>query len=155
MSSAPPPPSDTPAHPDDEHEKPDVSTVPNGAVAVFQAPRAVRPNGAVAKSNGQPNGRPDIESPFLDLFGAPARRPPQATVEGEVVAESPAHAVPPGGEVALRWPAGAVPPAPAEAPVSPPPAPPEQPAVVAAPPATAPQHRRTKGKPPPQPRPPK
>ena len=60
-------------HPDDEHETPDVSTVPQGAVAVFQAPRAV-----------QPAPRPDIESPFLDLVNAP--RP--ATVDGQVVGES-------------------------------------------------------------------
>src|SRR2546429_2925581 len=97
MSSSPPPPSDTPNHPDDEHEKPDVSTVPNGAVAVFQAPRAIRPDAAPA-----PNGRPDIESPFLDLFGTEPRRPRQSTVEGEVVAESRADAVPPhNGELVL------------------------------------------------------
>ena len=136
MSSPPPPPSDSANHPDDEHEKPDVSTVPPGAVAVFQAPRAVRPGG-----NGKPNGRPDIESPFLDLFGAEARRPRESTVEGEVVGESPAHAVPPNG--VERW-------QPAAAPVSPPPAPqppqPSQPpeSAAAAPPAAAPAHRRRK-----------
>jgi len=118
MSSSPPPPPDTPPHhPDDEHEKPDVSTVPPGAVAVFQAPRAIRAGGAA-----KPNGRPDIESPFLDLFGAEAGRPRQFTVEGEVVAESRADAVPPhNGELVLaRQPAAAPPPA---APISPPPAP--------------------------------
>jgi hypothetical protein len=160
MMTAPPPRSpDTPPHPDDEHETPDVSTVPHGAVAVFQAPRAVRPNGA---QPGKPNGRPDIESPFLDLFGAEARRPRQSTVEGEVVAESRVDPVPPsGGELVLaRQPATTVPPA---APVSPPPPPPPppapQPAAAAAPPATAPQHRRkrkpAKPAPPPKARRPK
>jgi AAA-like domain len=149
MSSSPPPPSDTPNHPDDEHEKPDVSTVPPGAVAVFQAPRAVRgpalgpdqpADGFRPGGNGRPNGRHDIESPFLDLFGTEPRRPREPTVEGEIVAETPAHAVPPpGGEVALRW-------QPAAAPVSPPPAPQEPEAAAAAPPAVAPAHRHARKK---------
>src|SRR5256885_2798035 len=106
MTQAPPQPSDTPPHPDDEHEPPDVSTVPHGAVAVFQAPRAVRP-GNGAPGNGAPpgngavpppaggNGRPEIESPFLDLFGPGAHRGRHQTVEGTVVAESRADTVPP------------------------------------------------------------
>jgi AAA-like domain len=60
MTSSPPH-SHDPGPPDEETDLPDVSTVPPGAVAVFQAPRALR----------QPDGtapRPDIESPFLDLF---------------------------------------------------------------------------------------
>src|SRR5262249_28078699 len=93
-----PPPPHRPqhGHPDDEHETPDVSTVPQAAVAVFQAPRAVRP-GPVQP----PPTRPDIDvsgpaapgatrrpgdvvdSPFLDLVEVP--RP--STVDGQVVGE--------------------------------------------------------------------
>jgi hypothetical protein len=100
--------------------------VPHGAVAVFQAPRAVRPPAEPAPGAPPPPApRPDIESPFLDLFGAEARRPVKSTVDGTVVAESPAQpiAVPPtNGELVLRrQPAAApVPPAPAPAQRTPP-----------------------------------
>jgi hypothetical protein len=84
-------------HPEDEHETPDVSTVPSGAVAVFQAPRAIRPAPppatppavappAVAPPSVAPTSpvpRPDIESPFLDLVNT--TRP--STVDGQVVGE--------------------------------------------------------------------
>src|SRR5262245_54595353 len=90
-----PPPPHRPqhGHPDDEHETPDVSTVPQAAVAVFQAPRAVRPASTPAPPAQVPPAqvppaqvpptRPDIESPFLDLVNAP--RP--STVDGQVVGE--------------------------------------------------------------------
>jgi hypothetical protein len=132
MTQAPPQPSDTPPHPDDEHEPPDVSTVPNGAVAVFQAPRAVRPgNPGAPPANGAspppagPGGRPEIESPFLDLFGPGAHRGRHQTVEGTVVSESRADTVPP-------------------VPVSPAPPAIEPPPQVA--PAPAPAHRKAKSK---------
>ncbi len=147
MTPPPPQPPDTPPHPDDEHETPDVSTVPQGAVAIFQAPRAVRPAGTGQPGQpAQPSGRADIESPFLDLFGAEARRPRHSTVEGTVVAESRADSVPPtNGEVVLRRQPATAPPPPI--PVSTPPA--EQP--VDTPdwePPTAPshRHRQTKAK---------
>ncbi len=196
MTPPPPqPPADTPPHhQDDEHEPPDVSTVPHGAVAVFQAPRAVRPgaalsNGAPPPPNGgsTPNGgaatapRPDIESPFLDLFGNNSRR----TVEGTVVAESPAEPDAPGsaaspgssgttssaaslgsGDAAPVPPVNGSAPQPATAPHPPPipvsPPPVDAAAARSAPPAhPAPAHRRpppkkaTKAQPPPRPRPPK
>jgi len=87
----PPPHHPQHGHPDDEHETPDVSTVPQGAVAVFQAPRAVQPaprpdidvSGSVASGTTRRPGDL-VDSPFLDLVNAP--RP--ATVEGQVVGES-------------------------------------------------------------------
>jgi hypothetical protein len=138
MTQAPPQPSDTPPHPDDEHEPPDVSTVPHGAVAVFQAPRAVRPgnpgpvgappaNGAPPPPAG-PGGRPEIESPFLDLFGPGGQRGRHQTVEGTVVSESRADTVPP------------VPVSPAPPAIEPPPQP------APAQPAPAPAHRKAKSK---------
>jgi hypothetical protein len=59
-----------PRPPDDETDPPDVSTLPQGAVAVFQAPRAVRqPAPAERPGTARPDApRPEIESPFLDLF---------------------------------------------------------------------------------------
>jgi hypothetical protein len=80
MTSTPPHPRD-PNPNEEETDLPDVSTVPQGAVAVFQAPRAVRPPGAHARPDpprpADPPARPDIESPFLDLFedGRHAQRP--------------------------------------------------------------------------------
>ena len=98
---APPPHRPHHSHPDDEHETPDVSTVPQGAVAVFQAPRAVRPPaavpvspapGPVPRSPAPPVpappvptppavARPEIESPFLDLVEVDQRTRP-STVDG-------------------------------------------------------------------------
>ncbi len=116
-------PSPSQSHPDDETEIPDVSTVPQGSVAVFRAPRtgppaiaAPAPSQSPAPGAGPGNGhRPDIESPFLDLFGRP-------TVEGSVV-ESPAEQP---GRADLSALAGPVPPGPtptrsgpAERPVAP------------------------------------
>lgn len=102
--------------PDDEPEAPDVRTVPHGAVAVFQSPWTARNGAGVggqpAPQNAppeqpHPNGakppeapRPDIESPFLALFGADARRAALSTVDGTVVSET---SVPPSnGELVLR-----------------------------------------------------
>ena len=123
--TAPPPP---PRHPDEEPEAPDVRTVPHGAVAVFHSPYARRGATPVDAepaepadqppqaeqpaepsrtngSTGQP-ARPEIESPFLALFGADARRVAHSTVDGTVVAESPPS----------RSPARAQPPVPARPP---------------------------------------
>ncbi|HEY2674769.1 MAG TPA: hypothetical protein VGJ07_30920, partial [Rugosimonospora sp.] len=101
-----------PGRPDAEDEAPDVQMVPRGSVAVFQSPRAVRqasqppapvdPNGVAASGNGSANGsgggppaaRPDIESPFLELFGANARRALGSTVDGTVVQPEQAPARP-------------------------------------------------------------
>ncbi|GIH18166.1 ATP-binding protein [Rugosimonospora africana] len=84
---------------DVEDEAPDVQMV-RGSVAVFQSPRAVRQpsqppapadsTGVPAASNGnRPPARPDIESPFLELFGANARRALGTTVDGTVVPPQP------------------------------------------------------------------
>src|SRR5690242_8253678 len=91
-------------HPDDEHETPDVSTVPSGAVAVFQAPRAVRPTPAQPPAQvpqpqvPAPPARPDIESPFLDLVTEPRR----STVDGHVVGEPAPVPSDPGGRALVR-----------------------------------------------------
>jgi hypothetical protein len=96
-------------HPDDEPEAPDVRTVPHGAVAVFHSPWTARPGSPPQepapppappgtpeappgppppRTNGSGTARPDIESPFLALFGADGRRTPPSTVDGTVVSES-------------------------------------------------------------------
>src|SRR5882757_4313260 len=74
--------------PEDDDETPDIDVVPRGAVAVFQSPRSVRPGAVPQPSTSDspaPAPRPDIEPPFLELFGADARRAIGSTVDGTVV----------------------------------------------------------------------
>ncbi|GAA5196969.1 hypothetical protein GCM10023322_67140 [Rugosimonospora acidiphila] len=111
-------PEDGPVAPrlDIEDEAPDVQMVPRGSVAVFQSPRAVRQSGQAAApvdangagnagggltrgNGGRPAHRPDIESPFLELFGANARRAVKSTVDGVVVAPEPLPAQPDDGPI--------------------------------------------------------
>ncbi|MEN3304123.1 MAG: hypothetical protein V7603_325 [Micromonosporaceae bacterium] len=89
MTSSPPHSHDT-GPPEEETDLPDVSTVPQGAVAVFQAPRAVRQPGPASRSDV---ARADIESPFLDLFDD--ERP---TSTPEPAAPEPAPPALPSGE---------------------------------------------------------
>jgi hypothetical protein len=109
-----------PSRLDAEDEAPDVQLVPRGSVAVFQPPRAVRqapqapqapqPPAPVDQPGVPGNGaahRPDIESPFLELFGANARRAVGSTVDGTVVQpdQDPAPARPNGRPAGERPPA--------------------------------------------------
>ncbi len=155
-------PHDPPPNDDETPEVP--SVLPRGAVAVFQTPRSVRPPSAPvpptppppSRATPQASQRPDIESPFLELFGPDARRSARSTVDGTVVAESreelppveppPVRRPPTNGhraDVEIRRTAGRKaapppPPPPAPEPAPPPPPPP------APEPEPAPPPRRTR-----------